>query len=665
MHSREIDNHSEYHSIFEIEIMEDTDDEASKQIFEEHYFEYLARVQSLLDNHLRNSVPNNVIDSIARTTSNMSMNSAQPVQKFNYLKSCLLDSAAQIIHSLASTDENYEIAWRLLSERFNNKRIIIQNHVRALFELSAVTKETTSSLNSLIDTAQKHIQSLKALGQPTDQWNGLLLHLITSKLDKVTYREWEKSLDGTELPNINDLWKFLRNKCHVLQAVASETSNSSKGTNKTRQVLLEAQSQSKCCICSKNHNIVFCDSFKQLDHSKRVDVVKKADLCFNCLRSNHQISSCNAGNCKKCNKRHNTLLHPSKTQTNDTDIKDNVNQNSSEQTVQQSHTTSQILSSRFKGSSQVILSTAMIDIKDSEGNFHTCKAMLDTGSQSNFISSIGNSLSHIKHLTNTIIRSRSNAFSLDLRLLVISNITTWLPSQTIDHSKLGIPDNVQFADPEFYKPAPETEELPAKKLLSPEEEQCEAHFMNTFKREENGRISVGLPFNSENNSLGDSFNNATRRFYSLEKRLIADPHLYEAYREFLQDYESLNHMTEVSQADNNGCYYIPHHVVLKSSSLTTKLRVVFDASAKTTTGLSLNDTLLTGPVVQNELFDIIMRFRTHKVVFTADVQQMYRQFLINKEDRPFQRILWRNNQDEHYVLLSSTPLLMALRQRHF
>ncbi|XP_018374673.1 PREDICTED: uncharacterized protein LOC108768653 [Trachymyrmex cornetzi] len=56
--------------------------------------------------------------------------------------------------------------------------------------------------------------------------------------------------------------------------------------------------------------------------------------------------------------------------------------------------------------------------------------------------------------------------------------------------------------------------------------------------------------------------------------------------------------------------------------------------------------MLTGPIVQNDLFDIIMQFRTHKVVFTADVQQMYRQFLINKEDRPFQRILWRDSQEE-------------------
>ncbi|XP_018374674.1 PREDICTED: uncharacterized protein LOC108768655 [Trachymyrmex cornetzi] len=634
----------------EIEIGEDTDDQASKQVFEEHYFEYVARAQSLLEHHLRNSIPNNVNDSIAHSTSDITMNSAR-VESSIKLPSI----------TLPKFDGKYE-DWLSFEDNFralvHNNLKIQPNHVRALFELSAVTKKAMSNLNSLIDTPQKHIQSLRALGQPTYQWNGLLLHLITSKLDKITHREWENFLDGTELPNIDDLWKFLHNKCHVLQAVAGETSNSSKATNKAHQVLLEAQSKSKCHVCSKNHSIIFCDSFKQLDHSKKLEAVKKAGLCFNCLRSNHQVSSCNAGNCKKCEKRHNTLLHPSRTQTTDMNTKDNVNHNSSEQVMQRSHaTTSQVLSSRFKSSSQVILSTAMIDIEDAEGYFHTCRAVLDTGSQSNFISSqlcdrlnlpkrsislpiqgIGNSLSHIKHSTNTIIRSRSNAFFLDLQLLVISNITAWLPSQPIDHSKLGIPDNVQLANPEFYKPASvdiligaeyfyhllcvsqvklksqamiiqntqlgnfednlvqrfwETEELPAKRLLSPEEEQCEAQFMSTFKRDENDRNSVGLPFNSKKNALGDPFNNAKRRFHTLERKLVADHDLYEAYHEFLQDYESLNHMSEVSQADNDGYNYIPHHAVLKESSLTTKLRVIFDALAKTTTGLSLNDALLT------------------------------------------------------------------------
>lgn len=85
---------------------------------------------------------------------------------------------------------------------------------------------------------------------------------------------------------------------------------------------------------------------------------------------------------------------------------------------------------------------------------------------------------------------------------------------------------------------------------------------------------------------------------------------------------------------------------MKDSSFTTKLRVVFDASAKTDTGVSLNNTLLVGPIVQDDLFTILVRFRNHAIVLTADVEKMYRQITICPEDRRFQRILWRNSPDQ-------------------
>jgi hypothetical protein len=75
----------------------------------------------------------------------------------------------------------------------------------------------------------------------------------------------------------------------------------------------------------------------------------------------------------------------------------------------------------------------------------------------------------------------------------------------------------------------------------------------------------------------------------------------------------LGYMEPVTQATTNSTeYYLPHHVVVKESSSTTKVRVVFDGPAKTTTGISLNDILMVGPTVQQDLFSIVMRFRTHK-----------------------------------------------------
>jgi len=92
-------------------------------------------------------------------------------------------------------------------------------------------------------------------------------------------------------------------------------------------------------------------------------------------------------------------------------------------------------------------------------------------------------------------------------------------------------------------------------------------------------------------------------------------------------------------AVHTNCYYLPHHAVLRAESLTTKTRVVFDASAKTTSDKSLNDVLINGGVVQDDLVSILLRFRMHKFVMTADIEKIYRQILIDPEHRTYQRVL--------------------------
>ncbi len=66
------------------------------------------------------------------------------------------------------------------------------------------------------------------------------------------------------------------------------------------------------------------------------------------------------------------------------------------------------------------------------------------------------------------------------------------------------------------------------------------------------------------------------------------------------------------------------HAVCKEQSTTTKIRAVFDASAKSSSGVSLNDMLLVGPTVHSTLIDVLLRFRFHRIALTADVSKMYR-----------------------------------------
>ena len=86
--------------------------------------------------------------------------------------------------------------------------------------------------------------------------------------------------------------------------------------------------------------------------------------------------------------------------------------------------------------------------------------------------------------------------------------------------------------------------------------------------------------------------------------------------------------------------------MFKESSATTKLRVVFDGSAKTTTALSLNDRPMIGPKIQKDHFSILVRFRLHQVALSADIAKMYRQVELAKEDKDYHRILCKNPNSE-------------------
>ena len=111
-----------------------------------------------------------------------------------------------------------------------------------------------------------------------------------------------------------------------------------------------------------------------------------------------------------------------------------------------------------------------------------------------------------------------------------------------------------------------------------------------------------------------------RRFLNLEKKLNIDLSLRERYSAFTNEFIILGHLEKMpdDQLDNPRNFYLPHHCVTKEDSSTTKLRVVFDASAKTTTGYSLNDCLLEGPKSQDDFFNILMKFGLFKIAMPGD-----------------------------------------------
>ncbi|XP_025266665.1 uncharacterized protein LOC112638712 [Camponotus floridanus] len=183
-------------------------------------------------------------------------------------------------------------------------------------------------------------------------------------------------------------------------------------------------------------------------------------------------------------------------------------------------------------------------------------------------------------------------------------------------------------------------EFPPPAALTPEEEQCEILFTRTYQRTASGRYVVRLPFSSSPTSLGETRKSAERLLNAMDLRSKIDPEFGAKYREFMQEYEDLEHMSPVSSTNTAACY-LPHHGVLCQSNFGSKLRVVFNGSQRITSGDSLNSHLMVGANLLPALADILLRWRRHRFVFVTDIEKMFRQILVHPEDRRFQRILWR------------------------
>ena len=178
---------------------------------------------------------------------------------------------------------------------------------------------------------------------------------------------------------------------------------------------------------------------------------------------------------------------------------------------------------------------------------------------------------------------------------------------------------------------------------------CEDHFLKTQRRDDSGRFIIRLPFKNgkEIPELGDSRKMAVATLMKLEKRFEKNPNLKSEYKKFIDEYLQLGHMERVPCNVNKSQlkHYLPHHCVHKEST-TTKLRVIFNASRKTSNGNSLNDELAMGNIVQSDLISLLLNFRFNKYAFSADVEKMYCQMLLADDQKDLHRILWRNSPHE-------------------
>ena len=180
------------------------------------------------------------------------------------------------------------------------------------------------------------------------------------------------------------------------------------------------------------------------------------------------------------------------------------------------------------------------------------------------------------------------------------------------------------------------------------------------------RYKVGLPWKEvEIEPLPVDYNLSLNRLNSLYSRLKEHPDILKEYNNIIQEQEKMGIIEEVPKTEqtnefykNNDCHFIPHHGVCRKDRETTKLRIVFDGSAKTSERkLSMNDYLNNGPNFIPPLFDILTRFRAKPIALVADVEKAFLQISIEERDRNTLPFVWYQPPSEG----QGTPVLKQYR----
>ncbi|XP_025997184.1 uncharacterized protein LOC113005617 [Solenopsis invicta] len=210
------------------------------------------------------------------------------------------------------------------------------------------------------------------------------VHKLSSKLDAVTLREWQSALIGAELPTLQQFFDFTTHQCQMLEAtngISAPPSKASQSVSK-RQSSCTATIRPKCNYCSGEHLIYRCKQFLALPIQRRITEIRSRKICANCLRStSHVANKCALGSCRVCQAKHNTLLHSSSSasETSEHNANPDDTKPSGSATVLAAHVSGSI------NSSFSILSTAVVHAFDVNGSLHSCRVLLDCGSEINLM----------------------------------------------------------------------------------------------------------------------------------------------------------------------------------------------------------------------------------------------------------------------------------------
>lgn len=435
--------------------------------------------------------------------------SLSDTERMHYLISCLTGDALALVSTFPVMGMYYGEAYNCLVKRYRNNRELAFTCWKEMLNFN-LKSGSPEEYRRIFDTFNENLKILKTLDLPVDQWDFVLSYLVLSKLDSKTRCDFEEAFSSCELPSYIALKDFIYKKCEALirdshfqenytkvpmlftasnsktlsKFVKPQTNNfpcvSSFNKNNPVNSLLsdsaELKTNQRCSFCQNSHSITNCKIFLNKSVIERHECAKQRQWCFNCLKPFHYLKECrSAFRCQKCKQKHHTLIHMDKEVVHDHGLpctSSEATQNSPSNPTKEPNELNTSAFTTLTNQSLVLLSTAIIEVKDSKGNYQTLRALIDCGSQAHFITEaavrrlgftastanksvngLGQTSSRVSGSINCCVGAdHVTYFNLDFLMLPV--ICGAMPSIPLNASSWQHVKHLQLADPQCNIPGP-------------------------------------------------------------------------------------------------------------------------------------------------------------------------------------------------------------------
>ena len=642
------------------------------------------------------------------------------INKFTYLCGFLGPNVKHRVEALPFTAEGYNRAKSILADQYGKNSEIVKAYIKEIMNLPHISGANPKKIAEFSEKLNYSVQALETLKRLKDVQGN-----VSMTLDKLPAIRGDLVRDDPDWEN----WDFVKLAEAIKQwtkrnPVYEKEADAQSGKTGKYGKVFHTKATKVCVYCEGEHKTGECTVVTSV--SDRRGILAKKKLCFNCATGQHRANACpSKSTCRKCNKRHHTSI---------CDVKDR------EQDEQD------------KGGRKVLTASA----STSEGIFPvvvvkvngiTCRALIDSGAGSSYISGKLASMLNVKPketrtskidmlLTSKITRldiyeakveSVDNDYSMDVKLikvekgelLTVDNPNYQKLQREFDHLKQAkfidndqksqLPVHVVLGSGEYARiktrtnPLVGTEGQPiAEKTklgwfaMSPGvelnhntmlltqtsqkdyEDLCRldvlgladgaehdqslvySEFKEQLTRSPAGWYETGLPWRGNHPPLLSNKSGSMQRLQSLERRLQRK-NLTEDYNTVIEQQKQQGIVEPASNEAIGKEFYLPHKEVVRESAQSTKLRVVYDASAKPSPeSPSLNDCLYAGPPLQNKLWQILVRARSFPVVITGDIQKAFLQIRVKECERDALRFHWRADPLDNVQVLRFTRVLFGL-----